>query len=1124
MISLYDSKETVFTSNGLVVLSDAISCLVTEGLNGSFECAIEYPLDERGKWQYLIEDNIIKADGQLFRIYHRVKTLNSVLINARHIFYDLLENLLEDVRPTSLSGQGALDYLLTRTQYVHPFTSMGDVGGINTKHFVRKNPVDAIMGDEGIIAAWGGELVRDNFLIKLLGARGLDRGVLVAYGKNIQGIEETLDTSGICTRLMPIGKDGLLLTEKYIDSPYINNYPFPKIKVVEFSDVEDETTLRAVGVAYMLNAKIDIPHFNYKIDFLELSKTEEYKDYAVLERVYEGDTVTIRHSKLGIDLKAKVIKIIKNVLTDKIEKVELGSFKPNIATGINDAIQGVRQEIVQVTSAYQKAIDNATALITGSTGGNVVIRTDEAGKPYEILIMDTNDVMTAVNVWRWNLGGFGYSSTGINGPYEVAITMDGHIVASFITALVINGEQIIAGIIQSKTGKWLLNLDGETFNLGDKLVFDGTNLTFGAGVTLSWGAITGTPSIPTQYTDAEALVAWEASGYKTFIDANGIYTGTLTALQINVIQGIVLGSNATISWGVGGVTPPTAAQVGALTQLELVTALTDYITTGDMSTALADTLNTGNFSTIITNAYIASMNLIVGNEITMGANAYIGWNNVTSKPSIPSQYTNAQALAAWEASGYKTYIDANGIYTGTLTALQIMAIVGITSLNISGTLNCGETLEIGPPNAVGGQCHINTFGDGIRFQAHVPGNYMTYWDNGNLSFFINDVCVYTIYPDGGTDPPVETKIYGVKIDTTNSNPATALTYTDDAVGFTPAQGNNGAFNAGSWADKFPFNQIKPCLYKNGALNYYLNPNNYAQKEDGVTASDITSGADGDVMSEFPKIWWKFETIGTDLYVRYSDAQIDAGYKCLAHMRGITEKDKCYISSYLGYDLTSKLRSLSGKTPTGSQTIGAFRTLAQANGTGYDQIAYFQLLMLQVLFTVMFKSRDSQTALGRGYVDANATAIATGGTNAKGMFYGETTGKLQNKFCGIEDFFGNLYYWIDGFFSSAAWHMLIANQNFNDTGSGYTDYDQGATANLSGYISVVQGGTETGFVAKVVAGSATTYYADAGHLYASTLTSFGGAWTTAGIAGAFYLGADMAASHSYASIGARLLAL
>lgn len=472
MINLYDSKTTKdnFNNNGLIVLSDCISCNITEELNGQYELEIEYPLDEYGKWKNLLEHNIIKADGQLFRIYRKIKTLKGIKINAKHIFYDLVDNLLEDVRPTGINGIGALDWILTRTQYQHPFTSTSDVQTVATRYFIRKSVVEAIMGTDGVINTWGGELVRDNFNIELLGARGLDRGVLVAYGKNIQGIEETLDIDGIGTRLMPKGNNELLLPEKYIDSQYINNYPHPKIKIIEFNDIGvDETNgitlemaivqLRKACNEYLLTSKCDVPNFNYKIDFLELSKTEEYKNYAVLERVYLGDTVTIKHSKLNINLKAKVIKITKNILTDRIEKIELGSFKPNLATSINNAIQEIKKEVVQVKSDYQKAIDNATQLITGSKGGNVVIRQNEAGKPTEILIMDTDNINTAKNVWRWNLGGFGHSSTGVNGPYDTAITQDGSIIGKFITALEISGEQITAGIIKSKNGKTLINME-----------------------------------------------------------------------------------------------------------------------------------------------------------------------------------------------------------------------------------------------------------------------------------------------------------------------------------------------------------------------------------------------------------------------------------------------------------------------------------------------------------------------------------------------------------------------------------------------------------------------------------------------------------------------------------------
>lgn len=499
MINVYDSKCTDFNNNGLVVLNDTISCNATEELNGNYELELEYPLNNN-KWQHLTEGNIIKADGQLYRIYHKLKTSDKIRVNARHIFYDLLDNLLEDVRPTNVSGAGALDWILTHTQYKHKFVGMGDVGGKDTRYFVRKNPVEAIMDTDGIIETWGGELVRDNFTIKLLKERGQDKGVLIAYGKNILGIEETLDIDGICTRLMPIGSDGLLLSEKYIDSPYIDNFSHPKIKVVEFNDIEDEAELRTVATKYMEDNKIDIPQFNYKVDFIELSKTEEYKNYSILETVYMGDTVTIKHSKLGLDLKAKVIKITKNVLTDKIVDVELGSFKQNIASVINNNIQAVKRAVDNTKSHLQTAIDNATNQINSAMGGHVLKRNGE------LLIMNTEDINTATELARWNLNGLGFSNKGYSGEFRTAITRDGHIVADFIdtgifnadliktgslnadliTSGTLNADLIKTGCITSKEGKVKIDITEDTINIGNKITFDGTELVFSDDVLLKF--------------------------------------------------------------------------------------------------------------------------------------------------------------------------------------------------------------------------------------------------------------------------------------------------------------------------------------------------------------------------------------------------------------------------------------------------------------------------------------------------------------------------------------------------------------------------------------------------------------------------------------------------------------
>jgi hypothetical protein len=371
--------------------------------------------------------------------------------------------------------------------------------------------------------------------------------------------------------------------------------------------------------------------------------------------------------------------------------------------------------------------------------------------------------------------------------------------------------------------------------------------------------------------------------------------------------------------------------------------------------------------------------------------------------------------------------------------------------------------------------------------------------------------------------PVGYKVYGVRIDTTNSNPETAVTYTDDAV--------NMSGGSADWDSMAIFKDIKPCVLKNGVVQYYLNPNDFTKKADG-SAADITSGNDGDVMIEIPKTGFKIATSGNTLTIKVTDnpnAGSD-GFKYYAHTRSTEgDREKLYIGAYLGYSASNKLRSLSGKTPYAggtapAGTIGTCRTLAQANGTGYDQVSFFPLTLLQCLFLIKYKNRDSQTALGRGYVDGNSASIATGGTNTKGMFFGETTGKQQMKFLGIEDMWGNLRWWIDGLFSDASRNIFTAFDNFNDTGSGYTSRGQGATTDIGNYMSKPQGTSETGFVAKEVNGSATTYFTDSAYLYASRLPSSGGDWNNADDAGVFYLNVNYSTSYSNADLGGRLMYL
>lgn len=360
------------------------------------------------------------------------------------------------------------------------------------------------------------------------------------------------------------------------------------------------------------------------------------------------------------------------------------------------------------------------------------------------------------------------------------------------------------------------------------------------------------------------------------------------------------------------------------------------------------------------------------------------------------------------------------------------------------------------------------------------------------------------------------KIYGVRIDMNNSNPLTSVIYTDDAVNMTPAP----VGGASEWDSVYPYSEIKPCLLKAGEVQTYLNSSNLAQKADG-TPADITTGDNGDVMVEFPVIYWKIWREGQYLYVKYANYKIDSTWKALAHTKGSTLKDNIYIGAFLGYELNGKLRSLSGKTVTANKTIGDFRLLAQANGGGYSQIPYFAVLMLQILYLIKYKSRDSQTALGRGFVNGNSAGTITGGTNVKGIDFGETTGKQQMKFLNIEDFWGNYYCWLDGLVTDGSYNLLYSNDNFNDTGTGYGKFTTGISASISGYIDDVWGSTETGFIIKSKEGSATTHFCDYGNLSSGKVAYFGGHWGGGSDAGFARLLLSNSASEAYSYIAARL---
>ncbi|MBD5642780.1 phage tail protein [Clostridium botulinum] len=495
MIKIFEPNSTNFNNNGLTILTNAIDPEITEELNGAYSLSFDYTIEDpkvvqgiiqanrtvisreslmvgtKGKANlmpksyFLQEDYIVYANNQAFRIYNIKKDMSTITINCRHIFYDLLDNFLEDVRPTNLNRMDALQWVLERTQYPNGFTFNGNSGPTATRYFIRKNVVEAIMGQEGILETWGGEIVRDNFNIGIWDNRGNDRGVLIQGGKNLLGIEDDLNTDNVVTRIMPTGLDEndtvIMLPEKYIDSPNIDKYPHPKIRHLHYGDIKvnAETGITKDDVIRMLRLrvkdlyeieKVDIPEVNYKVDFVELSKTDQYKDYISLEKVEVGDTVTVRYDKTNLDIKAKVIKTTKKLKgkTWLNEKVELGNFKSNVATSLNK-IDAITTEDVKVkadaiwgtidaTKASLKAMaDSAETQVERA----IIFEDKDPDSPtYGALCMGTRGFQIASSMtndeWQWTTFGTGQGFTA---------------------------DLIRAGILQSLDGTLRIDLGGGSF-------------------------------------------------------------------------------------------------------------------------------------------------------------------------------------------------------------------------------------------------------------------------------------------------------------------------------------------------------------------------------------------------------------------------------------------------------------------------------------------------------------------------------------------------------------------------------------------------------------------------------------------------------------------------------------
>ena len=475
---LYPANATDFSSFGLGVLTDTISCEVTEERNGVFECLLKDPVSGQ-HYGLITKECIVKAKpndtaaDQAFRIYRITKPLNGIVtIYGQHISYDLANVPVLPFSTESRSPQLILSQLLAGDTRFTGWTDYSDAKAFSVTQ--PKSVRACLGGTEGsMLSQWHGEFEWDNFTVKFHSHRGQKTGVVIEYGKNLTAMEQDEDNSGVYTALLPYAvytpegaENETVVTLPEVTLPIVTSEIVrAKTLIMDFSDQFDgvvtEEALRAKANSYIKANPLGATIPTVKVSFEPLWKQPEYS--ALLERVNLCDTVTIRHSLLGVSVSAMVIETVYDTLAERYKSISLGQSKSSMITTISEVqstVDKVESTVGRFPKLLQTAIGKATGLITGQSGGYVVIHTaEENGQPYELMILDAPSIDEAVNVWRWNVGGLGFSHNGYNGPYETAITADGQIVADFITSGSLVANIIKAGVIQSQDGSSYWDLE-----------------------------------------------------------------------------------------------------------------------------------------------------------------------------------------------------------------------------------------------------------------------------------------------------------------------------------------------------------------------------------------------------------------------------------------------------------------------------------------------------------------------------------------------------------------------------------------------------------------------------------------------------------------------------------------
>lgn len=479
MLRLFGTTDTNYSTNGDKILIPTYQHIIKQD-NGEFYLDIELPLlyiDDIQSNRILVSNT--PTGEQAFRITDIEKRKTKIKVKAYHISYDSQNYIIQDSYVVGKDGNGAINHLNDATDIPSPFTVSSDILATNSYRCVRKSLFEAW---NDMLERWGGHLVRNNYNVAINDSIGQDNGVVVRYAKNLKDISATYNWEDVATKLLPVGKDGILLPEIYVYG--LEQYDIPYTKVVHFEqeieqedfvDENDDPDEEAYHIALIDNLRQQaeqylqdnyLPKVNYTLD-------------ANLEKITDvGDTIEVIDERLGINIMTNLISYDYDCILEKYIQLEFGNFKNNLGNLIQN-IQASTETIVSEASSetrvyLESELQEATDRIWGTLGNSYVIYEGD-----KILIVDRLPKETATNVIMINSGGIGFSNTGISGTFNSAWTIDNKLDMSQIKVLnlsasMINGGKLRLGNALNQNG--ILEVYDEANSLIAELNKDGLKM------------------------------------------------------------------------------------------------------------------------------------------------------------------------------------------------------------------------------------------------------------------------------------------------------------------------------------------------------------------------------------------------------------------------------------------------------------------------------------------------------------------------------------------------------------------------------------------------------------------------------------------------------------------------